>query len=71
MSGNACGRQKLCNNTDSLTCLLDMCSLLWCAYRYTFVENVQNPHSVTILIKGPSDHVIAQIKVGTTIECMY
>src|SRR6476469_1609873 len=32
------------------------------ACRYTFVEGVQNPHSVTILIKGPSDHVIAQIK---------
>mmetsp|Transcript_19081 Transcript_19081/g.32699 ORF Transcript_19081/g.32699 Transcript_19081/m.32699 type:complete len:534 (+) Transcript_19081:128-1729(+) len=30
--------------------------------KYTFVENVQNPTSVTILIKGPSDHVIAQIK---------
>ena len=26
------------------------------------MEDVQNPHSVTILIKGPSDHVIAQIK---------
>jgi len=30
--------------------------------KYTFVENVSNPHSVTVLIKGPSDHVIAQIK---------
>lgn len=30
--------------------------------RYTFVEGVANPTSVTILIKGPSDHVIAQIK---------
>jgi T-complex protein 1 subunit zeta len=49
-----------------------MYSLLWhhhqpvialLSCRYTFVENVQNPHSVTILIKGPSDHVIAQIKV--------
>ncbi len=26
------------------------------------MEHVANPHSVTILIKGPSDHVIAQIK---------
>lgn len=26
------------------------------------MENVQNPHSVTVLIKGPSDHAIAQIK---------
>ncbi|EFJ43772.1 chaperonin complex component [Volvox carteri f. nagariensis] len=30
--------------------------------KYTFVEGVKNPHSCTILIKGPSDHVIAQIK---------
>ncbi|CAL5228267.1 g11370 [Coccomyxa viridis] len=30
--------------------------------KYTFVENVKNPHSCTILIKGPSDHTLAQIK---------
>ncbi|PRQ50920.1 putative chaperonin Cpn60/TCP-1 family, groEL-like apical domain-containing protein [Rosa chinensis] len=30
--------------------------------KYTFVENVNNPHSFTILIKGPNDHTIAQIK---------
>ncbi|GAQ84120.1 TCP-1/cpn60 chaperonin family protein [Klebsormidium nitens] len=30
--------------------------------KYTFVENVKNPHSCTILIKGPNDHTIAQIK---------
>ncbi|GLC36161.1 T-complex protein 1 subunit zeta [Pleodorina starrii] len=30
--------------------------------KYTFVEGVKHPHSCTILIKGPSDHVIAQIK---------
>ncbi|KAL6761900.1 chaperonin complex component [Haematococcus lacustris] len=30
--------------------------------KFTFVENVAHPTSVTILIKGPSDHVIAQIK---------
>ncbi|KAK9943026.1 hypothetical protein M0R45_008651 [Rubus argutus] len=29
---------------------------------YTFVEEVKNPHSCTILIKGPNDHTIAQIK---------
>lgn len=37
----------------------------WCRAarrRYTFVEDVQNPQSVTILLKGQSDHVIAQIK---------
>uniref|UniRef100_A0A6N2LLJ5 T-complex protein 1 subunit zeta n=1 Tax=Salix viminalis TaxID=40686 RepID=A0A6N2LLJ5_SALVM len=30
--------------------------------KYTFVEHVKNPHSCTILIKGPNDHTIAQIK---------
>ncbi len=30
--------------------------------RYTFVENVSNPESVTLLIKGPNSHTIAQIK---------
>ncbi|RYR59969.1 hypothetical protein Ahy_A04g017088 [Arachis hypogaea] len=30
--------------------------------KYTFVENVKNPSSCTILIKGPNDHTIAQIK---------
>ena len=29
--------------------------------KYTFVENVKNPHSCTILIKGPSDHTLAQV----------
>lgn len=30
--------------------------------KYTFIEDVKNPHSCTILIKGPNDHTIAQIK---------
>ncbi|XP_031103891.1 T-complex protein 1 subunit zeta 1 [Ipomoea triloba] len=30
--------------------------------KYTFIENVKNPNSCTILIKGPNDHTIAQIK---------
>lgn len=30
--------------------------------RYTFVEEVENPHSVTILMKGPNDHTLHQIK---------
>lgn len=30
--------------------------------KYTFVEDVQHPHSCTILIKGPNDHTIVQIK---------
>lgn len=30
--------------------------------KYTFVEDVRHPQSCTILIKGPNDHTIAQIK---------
>lgn len=30
--------------------------------RYTFVEDVQHPQSCTILVKGPNEHTIAQIK---------
>ena len=30
--------------------------------KYTFVEGVQNPQSCTILIKGPNDHEIQQLK---------
>eukprot|EP01132_Coremiostelium_polycephalum_P004286 gene4286-5361_t len=30
--------------------------------KYTFVEGVKNPFSCTILIKGPSKHIIEQIK---------
>lgn len=30
--------------------------------KYTFVEECKNPRSVTILIKGPNNHTITQIK---------
>ena len=30
--------------------------------KYTFIEGVSNPQSCTILIKGPNDHEIAQLK---------
>jgi len=30
--------------------------------KYTFVEGVKNPKSCTILVKGPNDHTIAQLK---------
>jgi T-complex protein 1 subunit zeta len=30
--------------------------------KYTFVEKVANPQSCTILLKGPNDHTIAQLK---------
>merc|ERR1711998_40387 len=33
--------------------------------KYTFVEEPRNPSGCTILIKGPNDHTIAQIKDAT------
>ena len=30
--------------------------------KYTFIEDVDNPESVTILIKGPNKHTLSQIK---------
>eukprot|EP01138_Halocafeteria_seosinensis_P001096 gb/GECG01001121.1/.p1 GENE.gb/GECG01001121.1/~~gb/GECG01001121.1/.p1 ORF type:complete len:538 (+),score=75.86 gb/GECG01001121.1/:1-1614(+) len=30
--------------------------------KYTFIEDVQNPFSCTILLKGPNSHTIAQLK---------
>lgn len=33
-----------------------------CPLRYFFVEDCKNPHSCTILIKGPNEHTIAQLK---------
>jgi len=30
--------------------------------KYTFIEGVKNPRSCTVLIKGPNEHTIAQIK---------
>jgi len=32
--------------------------------KYVFVEDVKNPTSCTILIKGPNDHTIAQVRGG-------
>ncbi|KAJ6707700.1 CHAPERONIN [Salix viminalis] len=62
----ACGGEGL-NCVDSLT--PDCLGWAGLVYehvlgeeKYTFVENVKNPHSCTILIKGPNDHTIAQIK---------
>jgi T-complex protein 1 subunit zeta len=62
----ACGGEAV-NSVDDLT---EEC-LGWAGLvhehvlgeeKYTFVEQVKNPHSCTILIKGPNDHTIAQIK---------
>eukprot|EP01023_Acetabularia_acetabulum_P032782 TRINITY_DN3062_c0_g1_i1.p1 TRINITY_DN3062_c0_g1~~TRINITY_DN3062_c0_g1_i1.p1 ORF type:complete len:532 (-),score=99.96 TRINITY_DN3062_c0_g1_i1:264-1859(-) len=33
--------------------------------KFTFIEDVKDPRSCTILIKGPNDHTIAQIKDAT------
>ncbi|KAG5527897.1 hypothetical protein RHGRI_028730 [Rhododendron griersonianum] len=62
----ACGGEAL-NSVDDLT--PDCLGWAGLVYehvlgedKYTFVENVKNPHSCTILIKGPNDHTIAQIK---------
>ena len=30
--------------------------------KYTFIEEVQNPLSVTILLKGPNKHTLTQLK---------
>lgn len=30
--------------------------------KYTFVDDVKHPHSCTILLKGPTDYTIAQLK---------
>lgn len=36
-------------------------------HRYTFVEDVQNAKSCTVLIKGPNQHTIAQARVNAWI----
>merc|ERR1711862_140045 len=30
--------------------------------KYTFIEGVKNPHSCTLLVKGPNEHSITQMK---------
>uniref|UniRef100_A0A6N2MG22 T-complex protein 1 subunit zeta n=1 Tax=Salix viminalis TaxID=40686 RepID=A0A6N2MG22_SALVM len=58
----ACGGEGL-NSVDSLTPVAGLVyEHVLGEEKYTFVEHVKNPHSCTILIKGPNDHTIAQIK---------
>eukprot|EP00850_Spirogloea_muscicola_P023142 SM000332S12447 [mRNA] locus=s332:46304:51288:- [translate_table: standard] len=62
----ACGGEAV-NSVDDLTpAELGFAGLVYehivGEEKYTFVENVKNPHSCTILVKGPNDHTIAQIK---------
>ena len=40
----------------------DGCYLFQGETKYTFVEDLKNPHSVTILIKGPYKHTLTQTK---------
>ena len=39
--------------------------------KYTFVEDVKNARSCTVLIKGPNDHTIAQIKDVTLVRKLF
>ena len=62
----ACGGIA-CNSVDDLT--PDVVGFAKKVYehvlgetKYTFVEGVENPFSVTILIKGPNEHSIKQVK---------
>lgn len=62
----ACGGEAV-NSVDDLTpSVLGWAGLVYehvlGEEKYTFVEGVKNPNSCTILIKGPNDHTIAQIK---------
>jgi len=62
----ACGGVAI-NSMEELSA--DVLGYAGCVYehtlgeeKYTFIEDVKNPTSCTILIKGPNDHTIAQIK---------
>ncbi len=39
--------------------------------KYTFVEGVKNPQSVTILLKGPNQHTIAQLKDALRVRSIF
>jgi T-complex protein 1 subunit zeta len=62
----ACGGEAV-NSVDDLTPnVLGFAGLVYEQVlgeeKYTFVEGVQNPFSCTLLIKGPNQHTITQIK---------
>ena len=55
-----------CNSVDDLTAeVLGYAGLVYehtlGEEKYTFIEGVENPFSVTILIKGPNQHTLTQI----------
>lgn len=47
---------------NKLNILFNYIYILQGENKYTFLEEVSNPHSVTILIKGPNKHTLTQIK---------
>lgn len=62
----ACGGQAI-NSFEGLSPdVLGQCGLAYETVlgedKFTFVEKCQNPHSVTLLIKGPNKHTLTQIK---------
>jgi chaperonin GroEL (HSP60 family) len=54
------GEDKYCIIVSSLHC--PTCVLMVCVCRYTFVEDVKHPESVTILLKGPNGFTLNQMK---------
>eukprot|EP00899_Mesostigma_viride_P028075 jgi/Mesvir1/8452/Mv09266-RA.2 len=62
----ACGGEAVSNMDDATEASLGYAGLVYEHVlgedKYTFVEDVKHPHSCTILIKGPNDHTIAQVK---------
>lgn len=62
----ACGGQAV-NSFEGLSPdVLGQCGMAYETVlgedKFTFVEKCQNPHSVTLLIKGPNKHTLTQIK---------
>ena len=64
----ACGGTPL-NHLDTESCTPEMFGYAEHVHeqtlgenKFTFVEGCRNPHSCSILVKGPNDHTIAQIK---------
>ena len=62
----ACGGKALNSLDDMDESVLGHAGLIYehvlGEQKYTFIEEVPHTHSVTILIKGPNDHTLRQIK---------
>lgn len=64
-----CSSDCCCHTTTTAAAAVCLQGHAGCVYehvlgedKYTFVEDVKHPHSCTILIKGPNDHTIAQVR---------